>query len=424
MAAAALHLSSGALEVRLGVSEALLSVLLGSVAATCVLSGQRRSVDGRAWWWIGAAFATSALGAASWAWAPELSEPGLLLYNLYYPLVLVGLAGLGGWWPAAGPERLRAVMDGGGVAMSGLALSWYAWSGVPTVGSVSTVVGDTTTLAAVALLLRDRRGVDASVRLLGIGLACLSLSDFAELATSSVPAAWASRLALDLGSVVVALAAAVPDAALLLDRHRVGDLLMRTLGQIPVAIGGVVFVVTAIEALRGGPSLPGLALASSALCVLTVARLVVEQRSLDQELIERSRQAEERVRAQRLEVLGQLAGIVAHDLNNVLTVVHACATELEAEPDAAIADDLKQASQRGAQLCARLVGVAGRASDRRRVDVGTLVADAAPLLARVVSHGVSLSVERDDGPCPAWVEPSGLEVALLNLAINARDAMP
>jgi len=136
-------------------------------------------------------------------------------------------------------------------------------------------------------------------------------------------------------------------------------------------------------------------------------------------------------RSQRLESLGQLTGGVAHDFNNLLTVILGNA-ELLAEappPDAVrlrrIAQTVTRAAQRGAQLTARLLAFARRqVLDPRAVDINELLQGMEELLQRTLGEHVSVRFEPQSELWPAQVDPAQLESALLNLCLNARDAMP
>ncbi|MDE2149543.1 MAG: PAS domain S-box protein [Gammaproteobacteria bacterium] len=143
------------------------------------------------------------------------------------------------------------------------------------------------------------------------------------------------------------------------------------------------------------------------------------------------RQLEERLRgAERLEAVGQLTGGVAHDFNNLLTVILGNAELLHerlgedpqlAESTAMIAD----AAQRGADLTQRLLAFARRQPlDPRPMDVRQLIQRMEGLLRRSLGEQVEICFQQDAKLWPALIDPGQLENALLNLAINARDAMP
>jgi two-component system cell cycle sensor histidine kinase/response regulator CckA len=133
-------------------------------------------------------------------------------------------------------------------------------------------------------------------------------------------------------------------------------------------------------------------------------------------------------RAQKIEAIGQLTAGIAHDFNNILSVILMDAEYLVtalAGEEGAIARELMDAAQRGAELSSRLLAFAqNRSSEPRSTDLGAVVEGVRPMLACAVGCRVSLSVSspRDLGTICA--NKGELEQVLMNLAINARDAMP
>ncbi len=134
--------------------------------------------------------------------------------------------------------------------------------------------------------------------------------------------------------------------------------------------------------------------------------------------------------AQKLEVIGQLTGGIAHDFNNLLTIIIgnlAMASE-RAGANPAISPLLQntmRAAERGVALIQRLLAFARRQRlDPRSVDLGGLVAGIEDLLQRTVGPAVRLEIAADPDLAPALVDANQVELAILNLAINARDAMP
>jgi signal transduction histidine kinase len=135
-------------------------------------------------------------------------------------------------------------------------------------------------------------------------------------------------------------------------------------------------------------------------------------------------------RAHQMEALGRLAGSVAHDFNNLLTIVIGNAEALErglippAEVHAAISE-VREAAQRAAQLTQRLLAV-GRQQQLRPavVDLAGVVRDLEPVLRRLVGSHVTLSVVAEPGLGHVRVDPTQVEQLLLNLVLNAREAVP
>ena len=132
--------------------------------------------------------------------------------------------------------------------------------------------------------------------------------------------------------------------------------------------------------------------------------------------------------AQKMEAVGQLTGGVAHDLNNILTVITGT-IEILAEAVAdrpemvAIAKMIDEAAARGADLTQRLLAFARKQPlQPREVDVNKLVMEATNLLRPTLGEQVEVHMTLAD-VSPALIDPSQLTNAILNLALNARDAM-
>jgi PAS domain S-box-containing protein len=141
--------------------------------------------------------------------------------------------------------------------------------------------------------------------------------------------------------------------------------------------------------------------------------------------------AEDHLRqAQKMETIGQLTGGIAHDFNNILTVITGTIEILEegvAEDEslAAIARMIDEAALRGAELTQRLLAFARRQPlQPRNTDINTLIVDTAKLLRPTLGEHVEIESALEDDAWPALVDPSQLSNALINLAVNARDAMP
>lgn len=146
--------------------------------------------------------------------------------------------------------------------------------------------------------------------------------------------------------------------------------------------------------------------------------------------VQRRRTEEQLAHSQRLDAIGQLTGGIAHDFNNLLTVMSGSLQLLEMEcqdkPEASelIASALRSVS-RGAELTGKLLAFARRQRLLPRpVDTPALLHDVESMLKRTLGDSIRLQVLCDDTLPPAYVDPTQLDAALLNLALNARDAMP
>ena len=154
--------------------------------------------------------------------------------------------------------------------------------------------------------------------------------------------------------------------------------------------------------------------------LLGVARDVTERNRLEARLRQ----------AQKLEAVGHLTGGVAHDFNNLLQVVLSGLTLMERvqspERRAQLAESVRRAAQRGGELTKRLLTVARRQSLRPvPIDLASWLDDGAgELLSRALRGDIALEKLIPPGLPPLQADPAELELALLNIAVNARDAMP
>lgn len=136
------------------------------------------------------------------------------------------------------------------------------------------------------------------------------------------------------------------------------------------------------------------------------------------------------VQAQKMEAIGQLSSGIAHDFNNLLTIVVGNLSILkeQASGNAALLNLVEpalDAGKRGAQLVQRLLSFSRQQPLRPTViNIRELVEDIIPLLQRSLSSRIKLSLEFSDESLIARIDAHQLENALLNLAVNARDAMP
>nr|WP_314961950.1 PAS domain S-box protein [Bradyrhizobium cosmicum] len=141
--------------------------------------------------------------------------------------------------------------------------------------------------------------------------------------------------------------------------------------------------------------------------------------------------AEERIRqAEKMEAVGQLTGGVAHDFNNILTVItgtiEILADAVAKAPElAAITKMIDEAAGRGAELTQHLLAFARKQPlQPREIDINSLIIDTAKLLRPTLGEQIQIESVFEDESCVAIVDPNQLTTAILNLALNARDAMP
>lgn len=135
------------------------------------------------------------------------------------------------------------------------------------------------------------------------------------------------------------------------------------------------------------------------------------------------------LQALRLQSSLSLTSGIAHDVNNYLTVVSTCAGLLKREPLSALANscvhDIRQAGERAAGLLRQLAQLCRRQFDPPRVvDLNHLILDLRRLVVRLLGEEVDLILDLSRQPCPVNVDPRQMDQVLLNLAVNARDAMP
>ena len=148
--------------------------------------------------------------------------------------------------------------------------------------------------------------------------------------------------------------------------------------------------------------------------------------------LQRAQSEEALNHAQRLESVGQLTGGIAHDFNNLLTVIQGNLQVLEELPALAghawgqhLVDAATRATKRGAELTGKLLAFSRRqVLQPNSVDVGRLLNSLADMLRRTLDQRIRIEVDVPPACPPVLADPGQLESALLNIAINARDAMP
>ena len=153
---------------------------------------------------------------------------------------------------------------------------------------------------------------------------------------------------------------------------------------------------------------------------LYIGEDVTERRSLEEQFAQ----------SQKMEAVGQLTGGIAHDFNNLLQVILGCADLLlerlpNGDKQRQLAEMMQGAAERGAGLTRQLLAFSRRqALEPVQLDANEVVHGLASLLRRTLGEAVSLETMLDRGLGLAFVDRGQLESALVNLAVNARDAMP
>ena len=158
----------------------------------------------------------------------------------------------------------------------------------------------------------------------------------------------------------------------------------------------------------------------------------VERQRLERGLERAHRQQNELqkqlLETQKMEAVGQLAGGVAHDFNNLLTIIlgHAAMLrELEAAPQkVSQLDEIAQAAERASALTRQLLAFGSRQAHQPEfVDVNQLLVRLQPMMAGLLGEASVLDVQLCSAPVMAWIDPRQLEQVVLNLVLNARDAL-
>ena len=154
--------------------------------------------------------------------------------------------------------------------------------------------------------------------------------------------------------------------------------------------------------------------------MLGLFRDVTAQKKLEEQLRQ----------AQKMEAIGQLAGGVAHDFNNILTVIHGHASLLQAGGSltgvaARSAQQISQAADRAAALTRQLLAFSRRQLlQPRQLDMNEVVANMTKMLGRILGEDIALQLNYSPQPARVHADAGMMEQVLLNLAVNARDAMP
>ncbi|HEX5455595.1 MAG TPA: response regulator [Stellaceae bacterium] len=154
--------------------------------------------------------------------------------------------------------------------------------------------------------------------------------------------------------------------------------------------------------------------------IMSTARDITEREAIEQQLRQ----------AQKMEAVGHLTGGIAHDFNNLLTAIignlELLHTRAGADPAAARhVQAAQRAAENGARLTEQLLAFSRRQHlQPRAVNLNAVISEMGDMLARTIGSTVKVRSELEPDIWPALVDPTQIEIAILNLAINARDAMP
>jgi signal transduction histidine kinase/ligand-binding sensor domain-containing protein/ActR/RegA family two-component response regulator len=152
---------------------------------------------------------------------------------------------------------------------------------------------------------------------------------------------------------------------------------------------------------------------------------------LREEVVVRQKSEEQLMQSQKLESVGRLAGGVAHDFNNLLTVINGYSDLMMQDEQLGIdglkanAKEIRIAGERAAELTKQLLAFSRKqVLQPEVVDLNKLVLDMQKMLSRLLPEDIRLQVKTDPDPCRILVDPGQMGQILMNLAVNARDAMP
>jgi signal transduction histidine kinase len=210
------------------------------------------------------------------------------------------------------------------------------------------------------------------------------------------------------------LAAVVPDAAVMTLTRLWARAATEPVGTVELELGGERVLAMQAAPLPGGG-------------VVVAVADVTERRRAAEALAERAQQLQ---RVQKMEVVGRLASGVAHDFNNLITVIMAAAQMLQwrtaGRTDVrGYVDNIVDAAQRGAALSRRLLAFSRQqAVDAKAVDTRQVLTELEKMVRSVVGEQIHVTLDTGTDPAVVKADQGQLEQVLLNMVLNARDAMP
>lgn len=153
--------------------------------------------------------------------------------------------------------------------------------------------------------------------------------------------------------------------------------------------------------------------------------------SVEREFMEKERTvlAKQLQQAQKMESLGKLAGNIAHDFNNLLTIIDGYSSLIVANPQGnqveQYAQEVVDATHRATSITRKLMNFSRSEEEKSAlIDLNHAVCDAEKMLLRLIGERITLAVQVSGEPVLVKIDPPQVEQLLMNLAVNARDAMP
>jgi two-component system cell cycle sensor histidine kinase/response regulator CckA len=375
----------------------------------------------------------------------DISNPAYVAWSL--PSNALHLAAFWVMMRAPREDRRRSTdwLDAAVMMTAGAVLAWYflardvAPLEPPEPASIAVLFfTETSNIAvlffALAVWLRSPRGLSraASLRL----VAAFALFTIADLVfeSQSVRHAYQSGSWLDLmyaGSVIVlALGADAQRRSVAPEPPRAAARRW-PIDTVPLAATAIALVPLLVTALRvdlQGNPIAGIAVGLVVLTLLVLWRSRLQRAQIERLVRGRVQLQQQLWQAQKMEAVGRLAGGIAHDFNNILAAISSHAQLLRSMGTSATTGELEEiefATQRAAALTRRLLDFSRtNTSDARPVLIGEVVRSMEPMLSRLLAADIAFTLHVADGEAAVALADGQLEQVLLNLAINARDAMP